>query len=40
VRTVSCRESQIGAVAARAPAHAGEIGQDTAAHDHVDQVNR
>jgi endoglucanase len=36
--TVSCWDSQIGAVAAQVPVHAGEIGQDTCAHDYVDQV--
>jgi hypothetical protein len=36
--TVSCWDSQIGAVAAQVPVHAGEIGQDTCAHDYIDQV--
>ncbi|MEV8435881.1 cellulase family glycosylhydrolase [Actinosynnema sp. NPDC051121] len=36
--TASCWDSQIGAVAARVPVHAGEIGQDTCAHDYIDQV--
>ncbi|MEJ3746136.1 cellulase family glycosylhydrolase [Actinomycetes bacterium KLBMP 9797] len=36
--TVACWDSQIGAVAARVPVHAGEIGQDTCAHDYIDQV--
>ncbi|TDV54090.1 cellulase family glycosylhydrolase [Actinophytocola oryzae] len=36
--TTSCWDSQIGAVAAQVPVHAGEIGQDTCAHDYVDQV--
>jgi hypothetical protein len=36
--TVSCWDSQIGSVAAQVPVHAGEIGQDTCAHDYIDQV--
>lgn len=36
--TASCWDSQIGAVAAQVPVHAGEIGQDTCAHDYIDQV--
>jgi endoglucanase len=36
--TVSCWDNQIGAVAAQVPVHAGEIGQDTCAHDYIDQV--
>ena len=36
--TVSCWDSEIGAVAAQVPVHAGEIGQDTCAHDYIDQV--
>jgi hypothetical protein len=35
---VSCWDSQVGAVAAQVPVHAGEIGQDTCAHDYIDQV--
>jgi hypothetical protein len=34
----SCWDTQIGAVAAQVPVHAGEIGQDTCAHDYIDQV--
>ncbi|WP_246278463.1 cellulase family glycosylhydrolase [Phytohabitans rumicis] len=36
--TTSCWDSQIGAVAAQVPVHAGEIGQDTCAHNYIDQV--
>jgi endoglucanase len=36
--TVSCWDSQIGTVAKQVPVHAGEIGQDTCAHDYVDKV--
>ena len=36
--TVSCWDSQIGAVAAKVPVQAGEIGQNTCAHDYIDQV--
>ncbi|WP_051167478.1 cellulase family glycosylhydrolase [Actinoplanes sp. N902-109] len=36
--TVACWDSQIGKVAAQVPVQAGEIGQDTCAHDYVDQV--
>jgi endoglucanase len=36
--TVSCWNSEIGAVAAQVPVHVGEIGQDTCAHDYIDQV--
>jgi endoglucanase len=36
--TVSCWDNEIGAVAAQVPVHAGEIGQDTCAHDYIDQV--
>ncbi|MBN6547407.1 glycoside hydrolase family 5 protein, partial [Actinacidiphila bryophytorum] len=36
--TASCWDSQIGAVAAKVPVQAGEIGQNTCAHDYVDQV--
>jgi endoglucanase len=36
--TVSCWDSQIGAVAAKVPVHAGEIGQDSCAHDYIDGV--
>ena len=34
----SCWDSQIGAVAAQVPVTAGEIGQNTCAHDYIDQV--
>jgi hypothetical protein len=34
----SCWDSQIGAVAAKVPVQAGEIGQNTCAHDYIDQV--
>ncbi|NES16305.1 MULTISPECIES: cellulase family glycosylhydrolase [Micromonospora] len=34
----ACWDSQIGAVAAQVPVHAGEIGQDTCAHDYIDKV--
>jgi endoglucanase len=36
--TVSCWDSQVGAVAAQVPVMAGEIGQNTCAHDYIDQV--
>jgi aryl-phospho-beta-D-glucosidase BglC (GH1 family) len=36
--TASCWDSQIGAVAAKVPVQAGEIGQNTCAHDYIDQV--
>nr|MDT0658982.1 cellulase family glycosylhydrolase [Micromonospora sp. DSM 115978] len=36
--TVACWDSQIGAVAAQVPVHIGEFGQDTCAHDYIDQV--
>ncbi|QFZ19695.1 cellulase family glycosylhydrolase [Saccharothrix syringae] len=36
--TESCWDTQIGAVAAQVPVHAGEIGQDTCAHDYIDRV--
>lgn len=36
--TTSCWDSEIGSVAAEVPVHAGEIGQDTCAHDYIDQV--
>jgi len=36
--TAACWDSQIGAVAARVPVQAGEIGQNTCAHDYIDQV--
>ncbi|MEV0269950.1 cellulase family glycosylhydrolase [Hamadaea sp. NPDC050747] len=36
--TTSCWDSQIGAVAAQVPVVAGEIGQNTCAHDYIDQV--
>jgi endoglucanase len=36
--TVSCWDSQIGTVAAQVPVQAGEIGQNTCAHDYIDQV--
>ncbi|WP_431929183.1 cellulase family glycosylhydrolase [Nonomuraea jabiensis] len=35
---VSCWNSQVGAVAAQVPVHAGEIGQNSCAHDYIDQV--
>ncbi|MEV0201211.1 cellulase family glycosylhydrolase [Nonomuraea sp. NPDC050691] len=35
---VSCWDSQVGAVAAQVPVHAGEIGQNSCAHDYIDQV--
>jgi hypothetical protein len=35
---VSCWDSQIGAVAKQVPVVAGEIGQNTCAHDYIDQV--
>ncbi|GAA3227836.1 cellulase family glycosylhydrolase [Nonomuraea helvata] len=34
----SCWDSQVGAVAAKVPVHAGEIGQNSCAHDYIDQV--
>ncbi|QFY13444.1 cellulase family glycosylhydrolase [Nonomuraea phyllanthi] len=34
----ACWDSQVGAVAAQVPVHAGEIGQDSCAHDYIDQV--
>jgi hypothetical protein len=36
--TTACWDSQLGPVAAQVPLHAGEIGQDTCAHDYLDQV--
>jgi hypothetical protein len=36
--TTACWTSQIGAVAAQVPVQAGEIGQNTCAHDYIDQV--
>ncbi|GAB3803133.1 cellulase family glycosylhydrolase [Micromonospora zhanjiangensis] len=36
--TTSCWDSQIGAVAKQVPVTAGEIGQNTCAHDYIDQV--
>jgi hypothetical protein len=36
--TPACWDAEIGAVAAQVPVHAGEIGQDTCAHDYIDQV--
>jgi hypothetical protein len=36
--TTACWDSQIGSVAAQVPVQAGEIGQDTCAHDYIDQV--
>ncbi|GAA2272999.1 cellulase family glycosylhydrolase [Nonomuraea roseoviolacea subsp. roseoviolacea] len=36
--SVSCWDSQVGAVAAQVPVHAGEIGQNSCAHDYIDQV--
>jgi hypothetical protein len=36
--TTSCWDSQIGTVAAQVPVTAGEIGQNTCAHDYIDQV--
>jgi hypothetical protein len=36
--STSCWDSQVGAVAAKVPVQAGEIGQNTCAHDYVDQV--
>ncbi|NUR72427.1 MAG: cellulase family glycosylhydrolase [Hamadaea sp.] len=36
--TTSCWDSQIGTVAAQVPVVAGEIGQNTCAHDYIDQV--
>jgi endoglucanase len=36
--TVTCWDSQIGAVAKQVPVVAGEIGQNTCAHDYIDQV--
>ncbi|MEU7871926.1 cellulase family glycosylhydrolase [Dactylosporangium sp. NPDC049140] len=36
--TVTCWDSQIGTVAAQVPVVAGEIGQNTCAHDYIDQV--
>jgi endoglucanase len=34
----SCWDSQVGAVARQVPVHAGEIGQNSCAHDYIDQV--
>ncbi|MFI7709097.1 cellulase family glycosylhydrolase [Nonomuraea sp. NPDC049480] len=34
----SCWNNQVGAVAAQVPVHAGEIGQNSCAHDYIDQV--
>ena len=36
--TVACWDSEIGSVAAQVPLLAGEIGQNTCAHDYIDQV--
>jgi endoglucanase len=36
--TVSCWDNEIGTVAAQVPLLAGEIGQNTCAHDYIDQV--
>ena len=36
--TTACWDSQIGTVAAQVPVQAGEIGQNTCAHDYIDQV--
>jgi endoglucanase len=36
--TVACWDSQIGTVAAQVPVTAGEIGQNSCAHDYIDQV--
>jgi endoglucanase len=36
--TTACWDSQIGTVAAQVPVVAGEIGQNTCAHDYIDQV--
>ena len=36
--STSCWDTQIAAVAAQVPVQAGEIGQDTCAHDYIDQV--
>ncbi|HKT05979.1 MAG TPA: cellulase family glycosylhydrolase [Rugosimonospora sp.] len=36
--TTTCWDSTIGAVAAKVPVQAGEIGQNTCAHDYIDQV--
>lgn len=36
--TVSCWDSQIGSVATQVPVVAGEIGQNTCAHDYIDQL--
>ncbi|WP_329125558.1 cellulase family glycosylhydrolase [Streptomyces sp. NBC_01465] len=36
--TAACWDSQIGAVAAQVPVTAGEVGQNTCAHDYLDQV--
>jgi endoglucanase len=36
--TASCWDNEIGTVAAQVPLLAGEIGQDTCAHDYIDQV--
>jgi hypothetical protein len=36
--TTSCWDSQIGTVAAQVPVVAGEIGQNSCAHDYIDQV--
>ncbi|MEU4244799.1 cellulase family glycosylhydrolase [Actinoplanes sp. NPDC026619] len=36
--TTACWDSQIGSVAAQVPVQAGEIGQNTCAHDYIDQV--
>jgi cell division septation protein DedD len=36
--TASCWDTQIGSVAAQVPVQAGEIGQNTCAHDYIDRV--
>jgi hypothetical protein len=36
--TVSCWDSNIATVGAQVPVHIGETGQDTCAHDYIDQV--
>ena len=36
--TEACWDSQIATVAAQVPVHAGEIGQDSCAHDYIDRL--
>ncbi|MEU7976999.1 cellulase family glycosylhydrolase [Micromonospora sp. NPDC049081] len=36
--TETCWDTQIAPVAAQVPVHAGEIGQDTCAHDYIDRL--